>query len=77
MVIEPEDKYVMEGYCQAAEKFMKVLDFYKHSRKEEREYFDTCFRKTFGRSFGEYFSPLFRAKEKGRRKAARGHRAAH
>jgi hypothetical protein len=76
MGIEPEDKYVMEGYCRTAERFMKVLEFYKHSSKEKREYFDSCFRKMFRMSFGEYFSPLIKAESKrGRRRTPSRSRA--
>ena len=62
MGIPPENKYVMEGYCDTAERFMAILDFYKHSRKEEREYFDGCFKAMYGKTFGACFAPLLKAK---------------
>ena len=77
MRIEPEDKYVLEGYCHTAERFMKVLDFYKHSRKEERAYFDSCFSEMFGKSFGDYFSSLLKAKARSGRRRSRSPRATH
>jgi hypothetical protein len=75
MMIDPEDKCMIEEYCQTAERFAEVLEFYRHSKKESRDYFDSCFKKVFGRTFVEYFSPLFEARPKAGRRSARGHRS--
>jgi hypothetical protein len=68
MMIAPEDKYVMERYCDVAEKFMKIVDYYVHATKEERAYMDSCFEKKFQTSFGAYFRPLIERKPKARTK---------
>lgn len=68
MGISPEYKYVMEKYCETAERFVTILDFYRHSKKEEREYFDGCFKAKYGKTFGAYFAPLLKA----RRRASKG-----
>ncbi len=64
MGITPEYKYVMERYCDTAERFVKVLDFYRHSKKEDREYFDGCFKAKYGKTFGAYFAPLMKARKR-------------
>jgi hypothetical protein len=58
MGIAPEDKYVMERYCETAERFMKILEFYQDAKPEDRAYMDRCFKGRFGRTFGAYFRPL-------------------
>ncbi|MEM0075636.1 MAG: hypothetical protein QXG05_08865 [Nitrososphaerota archaeon] len=55
MVLNGEVKFLIEDYIDSAVKFSDILDFYRSSPKEVKEYMDKLFKERTGKTFSETF----------------------
>ncbi|MEM0117812.1 MAG: hypothetical protein QXV32_05140 [Conexivisphaerales archaeon] len=59
-MIQPEIKYLIEDYVEAAARFQDILAFYENSNVETKKYFGERFENLTGRKFEEVFGPLLK-----------------